>query len=120
MNSYTIYSLHPNHYKIPDLIAIKEGFNFQALLFGFLWALYKRIWWLAALIMMFNFLLSGLNDHMGQMELISLQFISNIALGMFANDLYRWHLTKKGYFLVDIVHSETALAAKYRLVDFLI
>ena len=48
MRIYAFY-MQPGRTALADAVAVREGFSWGALCFGFLWALYRRLWREAAL-----------------------------------------------------------------------
>ena len=86
---------------------MNEGFNFGAFFFNFLWALVKGYWLLGVLIFVVQMIImvaasfSGL-DTVGQI-IVDLTF--SFLIGLFANDLARWALRRKGYEEVAFIHA---------------
>ena len=102
------YSVHVRKYDVdpePDIRLVKEGFNWVAFVFSVIWALFKGYWIVAAAIFVVSiaisviFSLIGL-DLFGQ-AVVNIAF--NILVGLFANDMARWTLSKKGYVEEDLV-----------------
>jgi hypothetical protein len=103
-----LYTVHIEKYGIdpaPDIRLIKEGFNWAAFIFSVLWSLIKGYWWVSAgiltvsLIMSFISSLFGL-DLFGQ-AVVNIAF--NLLVGVYANDLARWTLKRRGFIEEDVV-----------------
>ena len=60
MHLYSIYIRSEN--KNLDLIIIKQGFSLSALIFNFFWAIYHKMWLVAGLIMVVNFIVFSFQD----------------------------------------------------------
>ena len=98
---------------------IKEGFNGWAFVLTGLWALYHRLWWVAAGIFIYNGAINAL--LMGGMlsipTVMAIQLGVQAMLGFHGNDLRQRSLKQQGYILVDIVTSDTELRAAQRYFD---
>ena len=101
MHIYTIHE-HPDTpagERDPDPIAIREGFSVFALVFSLLWFLSKKMWRDSLLLTVVIFMLvavlaaGGVADPMTNV----VRVLMNVGLGLFAHDLYRAHLTRRGY-----------------------
>ena len=95
-----LYTVHVQKYGVdpePDIRLIKEGFNGFAFVFSVLWALFKGYWLVAVGIFAVSVVISvifgliGL-DLFGQ-AVVNIGF--NILVGLYANDLARWTLSRK-------------------------
>jgi Protein of unknown function (DUF2628) len=91
-----IYLRHPVR---DETIEVKAGFSWPAFLLGFVWALMKRMW-LVALLMLAADLAIGLIGFAGvTADVISLvlSIVFAIYCGMRGNQWYRRDLERKGY-----------------------
>lgn len=105
----------------PDLGAqfVREGFNWAAFLFTWLWALACGLWIVAAILFAGDLAIALL------FELIDLdtrsQFWATIGwhlvVGFAAEDLRRWTLHLRGYALAEIVAGESLAAAERRFFE---
>jgi hypothetical protein len=106
------YSLHlPRDARPGDLSAledaelVKDAFSWSAFFFTFLWFFVHRLWLagLGILVLVFAFggVLELLNVHpaAGTMAMLLLQ----VLIGLEANSLRRWTLTRRGFVLADVV-----------------
>lgn len=103
-----LFTIHVQKYGVdpePDIRLVKEGFNWPAFVFSALWAVFKGYWWVAigifAASMAISFVLAlfGL-DLFGQ-AVVNIAF--NLLLGIYANDLARWTLSRRGYVEEEVV-----------------
>jgi hypothetical protein len=116
MRIYTIHEGPPEADGAPRLAAIKEGFCWPALLLTVLWALWHRLWLVAVLFLGAEAALSGLLALAGADALATAAFNGAVAaaVGLLANDLRRWTLTRRGYEEAAIVAAPDAEAALHR------
>ena len=83
----------------PDVKMVREGFSVLAFVFSFLWFLVNRMWreamLLAVVVSILVFVVAGaeLTDVMSNV----LRVLLSIIVGVFAHDLQRAHLRRKGY-----------------------
>jgi hypothetical protein len=117
-----IYTVHINPSKahpVENAIFVREGFNFIAFLFGFIWALYNRMWWELAFILIVITLFGAAEEQrwLSISSLAILQFMFNLFVGFQANDWHRAALSRRGYVMSDIVVSEDKLHAQQRYYD---
>ena len=103
----------------PDPVLLKEGFSFFAFLFTGLWALWHRMWLVAALLFCGGGLLevilafSGSADELGL--IVRLAFC--VIVGFGANDWLSASLEKQGYNLAGVVAAPRSDAALRRWFD---
>lgn len=105
----------------PDLgaVLVREGFNWAAFLFTWIWALVCGLWIVAAL------LFAGDIGLVLLFELVDLDagsqfwatFGWHIIVGFVAEDLRRWTLHLRGYALAEIVAAENLAAAERRFFE---
>lgn len=91
-----IYLQHPAR---GEMVEVSTGFSWAAFLLGFIWALMKRMW-LVALLMLAADLVIGLIGFAGvTADVISLVLSIAFAIycGINANQWYRRDLERKGY-----------------------
>ena len=96
MTSFAIYK----HDELQDIVAVRQGVSFAAAIFGFLWALYKKIWWLAALTILIHYLIS---IYLGASQELIITMALAIFYGLFAQDMWELDLQRKDYKCKDIV-----------------
>jgi hypothetical protein len=105
----------------PDLGAqfVREGFNWAAFVFTWIWALACGLWIVAAILFAGDLGIALL------FEAIDLDTKSqfwatlgwHVIVGFAAEDLRRWTLRLRGYALAEIVAAETVAAAERRFFD---
>ena len=91
----------------PDIELVPDAFSWGALLIPIIWALYRRLWWVALGVVVVSIvfpLLLQLADF-NENGLLIASFAINIILGWLGNDLRRWELRRKGYRAVDVVRA---------------
>ena len=113
-NIYTVH-LHEDQ----DMVLVREGFSWGAFLFGPLWALYNRLWFVAILLLLLSALFGYADEHgvTGDATLAILQLAIGILIGYQANDWRRTRLHKLGYTLVDVVAASSIKRAQLRFLD---
>ncbi len=95
-----VYSVHFRRQASgPDLVLVKEGFCWPAFFLSFIWALWHRMWltvlWLVAASAVLGAVSAVLRlDPVGE-GAVSLGMA--VLIGLFANDIRRWSLDKRGY-----------------------
>jgi hypothetical protein len=97
-----IYLRHP---ATDETVEVKTGFSWAAFLLGFVWALMKRMW-LVALLMLAADLAIGLIGFAGvTADVISLllSIVFAIYCGMRGNQWHRRDLERKGYMVLSQV-----------------
>lgn len=94
-----IYLQHPAG---DETIAVSTGFSWAACLLGFIWALMKKLWLLAALMLGADLLISlvGLAGTTADVFSLFLSIAFAIYCGMNANEWHRRALERKGYVVV--------------------
>ena len=92
-----------------DFIFIKEGYSLWAAVLGPLWLLAKAMWIEAgvyiALIMGGSALLSWVGFNAAAISTATL--FANLVLGLFARDVERFHIERKGYKLIEVVNGKS-------------
>ncbi|MFM0736067.1 DUF2628 domain-containing protein [Paraburkholderia xenovorans] len=94
-----IYLRHPGK---DETVAVGVGFSWGALLLGFAWALSKRMWFAAFVMLAINTLLfcSGLWGDTADTIGLVLSVLFGIACGQYGNRWHRWTLEKRGYIVL--------------------
>ena len=98
---------------------VREGFNWFAFLFHFLWALYHRLWAPAVVIFIVNaMLILLLREHVfSENGIVVLQLGFQFLIGAHANDWLRARLMRDGYILADISAGDSLLRAEQRYFE---
>ncbi len=116
---YTVHNQQGGRDALENPVFLREGFNWAAFLFTFIWALYQRLWSLALAIFVANIAVVSLvkygllNEFSGGVVQLALQII----VGFHANDFLRARMKSSGYIFQDIVSGDSLLRAKQRYFD---
>lgn len=100
-----------------DVVLVKEGASFYAMIFPLLWPLYHGLWLVlmgqiiaaAALVGARMFL------ELGDLEVSVIASAFLVAMGFQGNDLRRWTLRMKGYAFSGVVAGSDIAEAERRL-----
>ncbi|MBL6932957.1 MAG: DUF2628 domain-containing protein [Rhodospirillales bacterium] len=101
------------------LVLVKDGFCWPAFFVAVPWALFHRMWLIAALIVVLHVFVgvsmtvAGFNEV--QQGIVS--FMVAVALGFSADEIRRWVLSRRGYSFEDVVVEENADRATRRFLD---
>ena len=89
----------------PDVVLIKEGFCWPALVIPVLWLLYRWQWLGLGAYLVASGLLSGLVYLVGLDKLSAglLSLLFSLLVAALANDWRRWRLSARGYDVVGVV-----------------
>jgi hypothetical protein len=105
----------------PDLGAqfVREGFNWAAFFFTWIWALTCGLWIVAAILFAGDLCLALLFEavDLDSMSQLWATLGWHVIVGFAAEDLRRWTLRLRGYALAEIVAAETVAAAERRFFD---
>lgn len=115
---YTVHS-HKTSAPMTSPVFVREGFNFFAFLFTFIWALYQRCFYFAALIVGANLVLMlALNyEVLNEAQMAISQFLVQLVVGFTANDMLRARFEKTGFIFQDITSGESLMNAQQRYFD---
>jgi hypothetical protein len=103
---------------VPEIELVRDGFSWGAFLIPIVWVLYRRLWRIAACLVLLLGVLplvlqeAGLNPT--GIGLVNLA--ETLALGWFGNDFRRWELARKGYRAVDVVEARRLDDAEVRAI----
>jgi hypothetical protein len=106
-----IWTAHLRPHATPVLI--REGFSFWALVFGWLWLLFRGAFIPAALALAAEVLIGALTAGGAR---IVLELGIAVILGLSGRDLVRWHLGLRGYRTAHILAARDRDAALARLL----
>jgi Protein of unknown function (DUF2628) len=99
-----------------DVVFLREGFNWWALLFPLLWLTIKGMWIVLIIALAAQFLIWAIAEALGfgeAMRLISSLAI-NLILGFQGNELLRWTYERRGFSEVALVAAPDLEEAEYR------
>ncbi|MBI3503838.1 MAG: DUF2628 domain-containing protein [Proteobacteria bacterium] len=97
-----LYTVHLSPFATgPDrgAIFVREGFSWAAGLFGFLWALYHRLWWPALGMLAYVLALAAAEEllELDPVRVFCLDAAFALIVGFEANDMRRRALEARGY-----------------------
>jgi len=117
-----LYSVHLRRHGLDpdrDIVLVKEGFSWPALLFSFLWALSHRLWLAAAAILLavgtLNAAIYWLRPDVLSQAALSLGL--GVIIGYLGNDLRRRKLTRQGFAFACAVSGDDPDQALRRYLD---
>ncbi|WP_417798014.1 DUF2628 domain-containing protein [Terasakiella pusilla] len=119
-----LFSIHIHKYGLdpcPDIRAIKEGFNLWAAILTFFWAAFKGYWWVAGGLALAEIIISVILAAIG-LDLFGqavVNIVFNLLVGLYANDLARWSLARRGFTEDEVVSAVSAEHALERYVTTL-
>ena len=101
------------------LTVVRDGFSWPAFLFAVPWALWHRMWWVAAALAALQVVLGFLPGlaGLGQVAQGALSFGLALAIGFVAADLRDWSLINRGDAAVDVVLAENREMAEHRFLE---
>ena len=105
MQVYTIHLRRQGLDPHRDIVLVKEGFCWPAMVFTGVWALWHRMWLPALVIIAISIISGGLLRLVGADQLTQFLASSGIAVGvgLLANDMRRGALERNGFTQGDIV-----------------
>ncbi|WCM24760.1 DUF2628 domain-containing protein [Paraburkholderia bryophila] len=91
-----IYLHYPGN---EETVAVTTGFSWGACLLGFMWALSKKMWFAAFVMLAVSVILfcSGLWGETADWIGTVLGVLFSIGCGVYGNQWHRWTLEKRGY-----------------------
>lgn len=122
MRIYTVYLRRTaDPLFTPDLgaVFVREGFNWAAFFFTWIWALVCGLWTAAALLLAGDVAIALLHEWI-DLDAASQVWTTlgwHLIVGFIAEDLRRWSLHLRGYALSEIVAGETLAAAERRFFE---
>ena len=105
----------------PDLgaVFVREGFNWAAFFFTWIWALVNRLWIAAAILFAGDVAIALVHEaiDLDSASQLWTTLAWHIVAGFVAEDLRRWSLHLSGYALAEIVAAEGLAAAERRFFE---
>ena len=117
-----VYTVHLRRHGLDpdrDVAVVPEGFSWGAFLFGFLWALWHRMWWTALGL----FVISAAAELVAELLLAdplaqgAVGLGVALAIGYVAQDLRRRHLTARGFAEAGVVTGRDGEEALFRYLE---
>jgi len=98
-----------------DVVLLREGFNWWALLFPLLWLAIKGMWIVLIIALAAQFLIWAIAEALGFGEAMRLIFslAINLILGFEGNELLRWTYERRGFSEVGLVEARDIEEAEY-------
>ena len=119
MRVYTVH-IHPRRRDMDrDIVLVKEGFCWPALFFSVLWAIWNGLRLVAVRFLLLEAALSLLFDifPISPWSQAGLSLLLAVAIGLTANDLRRWTLSRRGYQGAGAVVERDLVAAERRFFE---
>lgn len=116
MALYTIHAPAPDEGAATapaDLVFVKEGYCWPALLIPLVWTLYRRLWLVVLLLLAALLAFVAVAGALGQAAL-AIYLLGRVFYGLEANGLRRWTLERKGYSLIGVAEGRTLSEAERR------
>ncbi|NKB49279.1 MAG: DUF2628 domain-containing protein [Alphaproteobacteria bacterium] len=116
MKVYSVQTLPWSSASDGDPVIIAERFNWAAFLFGPFWALWHGMWRTAIVLLVIAVAVGGFGALAGvAADLVSaVQILIQIAIGLWANDLRRAALSRRGYVERAVVAGNSHEEAEHR------
>ncbi len=117
MKSYSIFiKKNKENESVDDVILVKEGFNFYALIFNILWFLFKKMWICSIVFIIIIPSILYIFSHFVAFPIILLILVF---IGLEANDLLIKKFQKSDYYFVGYSTGNDEKEAKLRFLDSL-
>ena len=119
MRIYTAHLRSHDSGRDQEVILVKEGFSWPALLFSVVWALWHRMWLVALGLLAFGTIVDTVLHLAGAGGQASFAVNAGVAIlvGCFGNDLRRWTLERRGFISIGMVAERDRLTAERRLFE---
>ncbi len=115
MKTYTIFIMeNKKNRAVEDVILVKEGFNFFAMIFNIFWLLYNRLWLFAAIsFILINFILSIFSTYVYFIFLL----LFAVFIGFEANNLLIYRFQRENYTFAGFSLGNDEDDAKIKFLD---
>ena len=119
MRFYTAYVRHGGLDPDRDVVLVKEGFSWPAFFFGVPWALLRRLWLAAFVLVLATAGIAALAFFVGLDPITRMALVLGLSasFGWFGNDLRRRKLEREGFVFRTVVAGESFDAALKRFLD---
>jgi len=116
MKTYSVQTLPWSSASDSSVVLIAEGFNWPALIFGPFWALWHGMWRTVIVLLVIGAAMGGASALAGLTpDAVSVfQFLVQIGLGLWGNDLRRAALARRGYVERTVVAGRDEVEAEHR------
>ena len=109
MTTYSIYA-KPDDKAAAEAIFLPDKFSWGAFVFTWVWALWNRMWIVAALVLSVMFIASALPT----VPQFLLSLAVNIFMGLHGNDLLGWSLKRRGHSEIGLSNGGSVEEAELR------
>jgi hypothetical protein len=119
MHVYTVHVRRPVLDPSRDIQFVAEGFSLFALLLPVVWALWHRLWWLAAAFFAVDVAVAFVLSASAVTPLVAAIVSLGLAvlIGIYANDLRRYALSLAGFCEEAVVTGNSRAQAERRFFD---
>lgn len=117
MKLYSAYIKRNKRNKIDDLILVKEGFSFWALIFGPIWFIYHKMYNEFIALAALNLIISQSSFIFNFSDRVLLELVVVFLVAINANYWYGLKLQKNGFKLVNIIHAKNKDLALFSFID---
>lgn len=114
---YTAYINPSSKTAFENPLLVREGLNWYAFFFTWIWAFYHRLWVPAVGGLLAILLLLIMEASLHPLSMTIIQLCLQFFFATEANDWRRKKLKQRGYILADIVTSDNEVGAKQRFFD---
>lgn len=116
MRLYTVHQGPSPAGRGDDVVFIRDGFSWLALIVSPLWALYRALWLVVAGIAVLALAINGLAQWMAASSsaMVAVILAAVLLFAFEANDLWRWTLRRRGFRDVAIVAGRSLADAELR------
>ena len=109
MKTYCIFA-KPGDSAATSAVFVPDGFSWAGFVFTGLWALWNRMWIVAALVIAVMLLAGLLSPELQFAVSLGLSLV----LGVFASELRHWSLARRGFVEIGTSHGDNAEEAELR------
>lgn len=115
----SFYTIHINNKNPEKIVAIREGFNWLAFLLFPIWAIFNRLWLLLSVFLLAAIVLVRVVELFPNGDIVGLAVYSSVfvALGLTANDIKRYRLSRMGFKERDVLFAENKNSAVFRYIS---
>lgn len=116
---YTVHTKSGTGHTLEKPIFLREGFNWMAFIFTFIWAFSKRLWLFGFVMLAANFAVAMLSEggYIAPLSAGVIQFAIQFFAGFHGNDCLRKKMARQGYIFQDITSGDSLLRAEQRYFD---
>jgi hypothetical protein len=117
---FTVYEKPEASDPADRTVLLREGFAFWAFIFGALWLIFNRRWWLLLAYMVVATVAEVLCMELGANEVVGVlaQLFIQLMLAFHANDFQGMILERKGYRFAGVLAAETEMHAERRYEEY--